>query len=131
MEWMVDNLPEVVRRKTDIKCLLGDRFGSCESKTSQAAKLLCITRTHQELDEEQKCHLERFSEYHYQVVLAMPGPLFGTGRTVELVVGDQLRNTVLAIKTGQTVRAVGELASGVGSEDVQINVREISLDLVE
>jgi hypothetical protein len=62
----------------------------------------------------------------------MPGPLFGKGRTVELVVGDQLRHTVLAIiKTGQTVRTVGRLVSGVGSEEVQINVRDISLDLLE
>ena len=131
MEWMVDNLPEVVRRRTDIKCLLGDQFGTCESKNSQAAKLLCKTRTHQELDEEQKCHLEIFSEYQYLVVLAMPGPLFGTGRTVELVVGDQLRHTVLAIKTGQNVKAVGKLVSVVGSEEVQINVKDISLDLIQ
>jgi hypothetical protein len=34
VEWMVDNMPEVVRRKTDIKCFLGEQFGSCESKTS-------------------------------------------------------------------------------------------------
>ena len=130
MEWMVDNLPEVVSRKTDIICLLGDQFGSCESKTSQSAKLLCKTRTQPELEGEQKCHLERFSEYQYRIVLAMPGPLFGTGRTVELVVGDQFRHTVLAIKTGQNVRAVGELISGVGSEEVQINVLDISLDLL-
>ena len=61
----------------------------------------------------------------------MPGPLFGKGRTVELVVGDELRHTVLAIKTGQTVRTVGKLVSGVGREEVQINVQDISLDLLE
>jgi hypothetical protein len=131
VEWMVDNMPEVVRRKTDIKCLLGDQFGSCESKTSQAAKLLCKTRTQQELEEEQKCHLERYSEYQYNVALAMSGPLFGTGRTVELVVGDELRHTVLAMKTGQPVRALGNLVSVVGSEEVQIDVRDISFDLLE
>ena len=98
---------------------------------ARPAKLLCKTRTQQELDEEQKCHLERYSEYQYQLALAMPGTLFGTGGAIELVVGDQLRHTVLAIKTGLTVRAVGELVSGVGREEVQINVREISLDLVE
>jgi hypothetical protein len=83
------------------------------------------------LDEEQKCHLEKFPEYQYRIVLAMPGPLFGTGRTVELVLGDQLRHTVLAIKTGQKVRAVGKLVSWLWSGEVQINVRDISLELLD
>ena len=100
--------------ETNIKCLLGDEFGSCESKTSKVAKMLCKTRTQPELENEQRCHLEKYSEYQYQVVLTKPAPLIGTRRNVVLTVGDLLRNTVMTIKEGQKVRAVGKLVSGLG-----------------
>ena len=49
----------------------------------------------------------KYSEYQYQVVLTKPAPLIGTRRIVVLTVGDLLRNTVITIKEGQKVRAVG------------------------
>jgi len=131
MENMISFLPEVLRQKTNVKCLLGDEFGSCESKTSKVAKMLCKTRTQPELENEQRCHLERYSEYQYQVVLTMPAPLFGTSRIVVLAVEDLHRNTVMTIKAGQKVRAVGMLAHGTLREEVHLYVRKIKVDFVE
>ena len=129
MEQMLSFLPEEVRRKTDIKCLLGDEFRSCDQKSSSVARLLCTTRTQSELEREERCHLEAYAEYEYQVVLVMPVPLFGTSRTVVLAAGDLLRNTVINIKEGQRVRAVGKLVSGTGREEVLLAVRDIVEDI--
>ena len=128
VEMVVSSLPDVVRRKTNIKCLIGDKFGSCESKTSQVAKLLCKTRTQPDLEDDQKCHLERYSSYTYTIELKMPGPMFGTAKTVVLTVEDLHRQTVLSLQSGQKVQATGKLVTRLGREEVEIEVQEISLE---
>ena len=131
MEDMISLIPEPVRWRTDIKCVLGDEFASCESKGSTLARLLCKTRTQEDLAREERCHLERFATYEYQIVLTMPVPLFGTSRTALLTVGDHLRNIVINIREGEKVRAVGQLVSGIGMDEVQIEVQDIFEDLTK
>ena len=131
MEEMISLIPEAVRQRTDIKCLLGDEFVSCESKRSTLASLLCKTRTQPDLAREERCHLERFAVYEYQIALTMPAPLFGTSRTVLLTAGDHLRNTVVNIREGQKVKAVGKLVSWIGGDEVKIEAQDIIEDLAK
>ena len=60
----------------------------------------------------------------------MPRTLLAlSSRTVILRVGDRLRDTVINIKEGQTVRAVGKLVSLIGKDEVLIEVANIIEEL--